>query len=153
MSASLIRCFRPDSFYTSWKHVLVAPGDFLISRLGLSSISVIKIDVEGGELEVIEGLRSSIGEYEPFILFEVLPHYLAVTDEGLDEKTIEFRTKRIRKLESILREKGYTIFQVSHGRILNKINRINPVVGPDLSRGNYLAIPGSKENEFLELFK
>ena len=152
-SSSVVKDFRPDSFYSYWQYVFVATGDFIISNLGLSSISVIKIDIEGGELEAIEGCRTIMGEHEPFIIFEVLSHYLVITKESLDAKTIEIRTKRIRQLENVLKEKDYSIFQIQPGKVLKKIIIINPGTEPDLSNTNYLAIPRSKEKEFLTLSK
>lgn len=150
-AATLIKGFRPDSFYSDWQYVSIVTGDSLMPNLGLSSLSIIKIDVEGGELEVIEGLRTTIAKYKPFIIFEVLPHYLAITDKHLDANTIEFRTGRIRQLENILKEEGYAIFQIYPGKILKKIDRFNPGTEPDLSKVDYLAIPCNEENDFLSL--
>jgi FkbM family methyltransferase len=44
---------------------------FLPSKVG----SILKVDVEGAELEVIEGLKSWINETRPIIIIEVLPVY------------------------------------------------------------------------------
>lgn len=150
-SASLIKGFRPESFYSMSKLVYVAPGDSIIESLDLSSISIIKIDVEGAELEVIEGLRASIRKYEPFIIFEILPHYLVISDEAIDEKTMQFREKRIRQLENILSEEGYSIFKILPGKGLKKVTMVEPGTLPDLSDSNYLGLPSHLEDGFLSL--
>ena len=152
-SASLVEGFRPDSFYSDAKFVYFAKGDDIIQDLGLSAISVIKIDVEGGEIEVVEGLKDSIDIYMPFILFEVLPHYLAITDERLDEDMTAFRTRRIGRLEHILREAGYTIYQIWSGTELRRVSHIDPGTTPGLSKADYLAVPGSEEDDFLRVFE
>lgn len=63
--------FRDDSFYKWSKPILAMPGD----DLSIDDISVIKIDVEGSELEVLQGLIETIDKFSPFILFEVLSLY------------------------------------------------------------------------------
>lgn len=150
-TGSIVEGFRPSAFYSNSQYVYVAQGDVVISDLGLSSISVIKIDVEGGELEVLKGLRNTIARYKPFVIFEVLPHYLAITKESLDMKTVEFRTKRIRQIEEFFKGEGYSIFQIQPDRVLKKLSRIDPEETPDLSKSDYLAIPSNEENEFLNL--
>lgn len=152
-SASFVEGFRPDSFYSSAKVIYVAKGDDIIQDLELSAISVIKIDVEGGEMEVVEGLRRSLDVYKPFILFEVLPHYLAITDEPLDEDMTAFRTKRIGRLEVILREAGYTIYQIWSKTQLRRVSHIDPGTTPGLSKADYLAVPTSEEDNFLRVFE
>ena len=55
--ASLIRGFGPCSFYGSRsKYTVALSGDEVIAAMGIDAISLIKIDVDGGELEVIKRL-------------------------------------------------------------------------------------------------
>src|ERR1700688_1827981 len=103
----MVKNFRPESFYTEDRYVCVRKGDELISELQVTSVSAIKIDVEGAELEVIEGLLDMIGAKRPFIVFEVLNHFLAVTGDKLDDQHIRFRESRIEKMEDILRQRDY----------------------------------------------
>lgn len=148
-TSSVIEGFRPQTFYSHPQLVFLAQGDAVISDLRIESISVIKVDVEGGELEVIRGLRKSLSRHKPFIIFEVLPHYLAVTNESLDEETIKFREGRIRQMENIFREEAYSIFQIQPGNVLKKADKIEPESTPDLSTSDYLAIPAGQENNFI----
>jgi FkbM family methyltransferase len=46
-------------------------GDEFFGMLEVGSICVIKIDVEGAEMEVLQGLRSTIEKSRPFILCEI----------------------------------------------------------------------------------
>ena len=49
----------------------------------ISSIALIKIDVEGAEPAVLRGLKVSIEKYSPFIIFLVLNNYLVITNGNL----------------------------------------------------------------------
>ncbi len=53
-------------------NTIVMKGDTLVKMLNPEKISVIKIDVEGAELEVIRGLEETIDKYKPILYFEML---------------------------------------------------------------------------------
>ena len=145
--ASMVDGFRPDNFYNYKRHIYAARGDEVIDSLGISSIALIKIDVEGAELEVIKGLRMTIEKHRPFILFEVLHHYLVMTKETLDRESIDFRESRIKELEEILRTRRYHIYQIIGNKEIIKIAKIEPKVVNDLASTNYIAVPDEKEND------
>jgi FkbM family methyltransferase len=151
-TASMIQNFRPNSFYTSYRYVCVRKGDELIAELRLPSISAIKIDVEGAELEVIEGLLDAIREKMPFIIFEVLNHYLAVTGEKLDARVIRFRESRIEKMEYLLTGQGYQIYNVLSRNVLKRVRKIQPTVSADMSITNYVAVSKLDVGSFLGAF-
>lgn len=69
----------------------------------IDEIAVLKIDVEGGELEVLESLQKSIDYYKPIIILEVLPVY---------NKSNSDRLERQQKLEKILFNLNYDIFRI-----------------------------------------
>jgi len=140
-AASIVEKFRPDSFYAASRCIYVRKGDELLEDLKIGRVSTIKMDVEGAELEVIEGLASTIQEKTPFIIFEVLNHYLAATGQKLDEQTIRFRESRIEKLETILRGRDYEIYNVVPPNTLRKVRKIEPTASADLSITSYLAVP------------
>lgn len=151
-TVSMVKHFRPESFYTSRRYAYVRKGDEVISELQVTSVSAIKIDVEGAELEVIEGLLDTIGAKMPFIIFEVLNHFLAVTGDKLDDQYIRFRESRIERMEDILRQLDYVIFNVLPGNRLKKVSKIIPPVSADLSVTNYLAVSKLDLNSFLRFF-
>lgn len=148
--ASMVEGFRPDDFYDYKKYIYAARGDEVIDSLEIPSIALIKIDVEGAELEVIKGLEMKIGEHRPFILFEVLHHYLVVTNQELDKETMEFRDSRTRELEAILRGKSYQIYQIIGNEQAIKIQKIEPKVVNDLESTDYIAVPEEKEAVFCQ---
>lgn len=140
-TASLVGGFRPPSFYTEEQWVPVLRGDDAISGLDLEAIAVVKIDVEGGELEVVRGLVSTLEQFSPLIVFEVLHHYLAATGSSIDEETIEFRETRLAEMEAMLRSGGYTIYRIVGSSRVQRIDRIAPTVSEDLRLTDYVAVP------------
>jgi len=151
VTASTVQSFRPDDFYRGYEYVCVRNGDEVIAELDLGAIAVIKIDVEGAELEVIEGLSNTIGQQQPFVVFEVLNFYLLVTNQALPEQTVKFRRNRIEKLEHLLRSFGHEIYRVVPGG-LQAIRKIQPESTPDLRCANYVAVPRNSEERFLKQF-
>jgi FkbM family methyltransferase len=152
-SASTIENFRPESFYSGYRYVWVRKGDEVVSELQLPKISTIKIDVEGGELEVLLGLSDTIREQQPFIIFEVLNFYLVLSGEKLDEAVIAFRRERIDGIERTLRGAGYDIYQVLPEPALKKVETIQPGTTADLSATNYVAIPKDQVSTFFASFQ
>lgn len=149
--ASIVDGFRPKNFYSYAKYVYAAYGDEVIDSLNIAAITLIKVDVEGAELEVIRGLKATIEKYRPFILFEVLHHYLAVTKEELDKKTIDFRESRIQELEEIIRARRYHVYQIDGSKALTKTAKIEPKFVNDLASTDFIAVPHEHESEFCGL--
>ena len=54
--------------------------DDLVETMGIGRVGLIKIDVDGGELEALEGARTLIRRDHPTVLFELCPYLL--TDAG-----------------------------------------------------------------------
>jgi FkbM family methyltransferase len=150
--STTVENFRPDSFYTSSQDICVRKGDEVMTELGISSICAIKIDVEGGELEVIEGLSETTREKAPPIIFEVLNHDIALAGERLDEQTIRFRQGRVEQMESHLRGQGDQIYNMLPGNILKRVRKIQPRMSKDLSDTNYIAVSPHDDASLLGAF-
>jgi FkbM family methyltransferase len=133
-TASTVKDFRPENFHSSYSYVCLRKGDELISELQVTSIAAIKIDVEGAELEVIEGLLETIEMKKPTIIFEVLNHFVIGTGAKLDDEHIRFRESRIAKMEDLLRRREYEIYNVLPGNRLKNIRKIVPPVSADFIR-------------------
>jgi len=100
-SASLIGEFRPGGIIRSQIFVPTFRYDRVASVLGLGSVGIVKIDVEGAEIEVLLSLTGMIQRDKPVILLEVVPTY-----------SIAFRIERQKELEGFLHSISYTIFRV-----------------------------------------
>ena len=79
-----------------------------IDSLGLKRVDFIKIDVEGMELEVLEGARETIATHKPHMLIEVI------------------KTDRT-KLEGVLTAAGYKLFPM--GINILALHAADPAVG------------------------
>ncbi len=156
-AASLIHNFRPASSYDSTKYTVTLAGDEVVAAMGIDAISVIKIDVEGGELEVIRGFEKTLSTIRPFLIFEVLNFNLyrdpadADTIDGrdLDEQTVRFRTARTRTMEDLLSRLSYRLFQIQPEG-LQEITQIKPTTRPTLEDVNYLAVPAGRRDAFFQ---
>jgi len=60
-----------DGLGTFAHSAITMAGDEVIHHLAPREISVIKIDVEGGELEVLLGLQETLKQYRPYLYVEI----------------------------------------------------------------------------------
>ena len=148
--SSIVSGFRPSDFYESSMQVSAMPGDRILNDLKLKKIAMVKIDVEGAELEVVEGLRQTLQNHLPVIHFEVLNHFLIVSGSGLDDRTKSLREARAEKLEQALRSLGYVIYQVFRHGAIHRISKIKPRSVPTQSSANYFAVFKNDQREFTE---
>jgi hypothetical protein len=111
--------------------------------LGVRQIAAIKIDVEGGELDVLQGLERTIRSASPCVFCEVLPVFDVQTDLG------RFRLRRQTELRDWLRNQGYTIFRCD-GEAMQQVDDFG--VHSDLRLVNYVFVPGTELNTFRRQF-
>ncbi len=71
--------------------VEVRRGDDLLESLGIDRLDLIKIDVEGMEVDVLAGLRQSLVRHRPAVICEVVPRLQERAGHAGDEVT-EFLT-------------------------------------------------------------
>ncbi|WP_013321743.1 FkbM family methyltransferase [Gloeothece verrucosa] len=142
--ASVIDGYREKSFYNAEQYTLLCEGDFLLKELKINSISIIKIDVEGAELEVIEGLKNSIVQYKPFIICEIL----AIKDK---DEMAHHKKNRVNRLEKILKNENYLIGRIYKNNKIVILDEIDLYSKPVESTFDYLFVPQAM-NKFFELF-
>lgn len=112
-SASIISDIRDSS--TIYRTEFVPCFKFSDLNLPeLKAISIIKIDVEGAELEVLNSLADSIIKYRPFILIEILPVY------DISNTT---RLNRQKAIEELLVSWRYKIFRI-HKQVKSAVIRL-----------------------------
>jgi FkbM family methyltransferase len=75
--------------------------DSVVSELLLSSVKLIKIDVEGMELKCLTGGLKTITEFKPIVIFETLEAFVDTNGYG-----------HIDSLEKFFLDRGYNIFEV-----------------------------------------
>jgi FkbM family methyltransferase len=137
-SACMIDNFRPDNKIYARTIVPVFQYTSLAGILGEKSVGIVKIDVEGAELEVVKSLLELIKRDKPIILIELLPVY------SVDNT---FRKNRQDELEQIFADTDYAISRVEKTPS-NAFSCLNPVeeieIHSDLTRCDYVILPSAQ---------
>jgi FkbM family methyltransferase len=134
-SASVIRNFRPDQKVYERIFIPVCSFEKANSLLDLKQIAIIKIDVEGAELEVLNSLQITIREQRPLLMIEILPCYSVENEQ---------RIMRQEKIEKLLFGFNYKFFRVSipDGTNFEKLEPIDRIgFNDDLKRCEYVMVP------------
>jgi len=83
------------------------PADDFFGKMNLESLCVIKIDVEGAEQEVLQGITGTIKKYKPYIFCEIW----SIPD--VDHVTYDEKIERLKSIYDILKNLQYKILGVS----------------------------------------
>lgn len=116
-------------------------GDDIIQEIGIRLIAVIKIDVEGAEYEVFDGIRETLKRHRPFVLFEVLPNFFGAERQLLPADQRKENQERADRVMRILSDLDY------HVRPVEKKHRDVNIKAFDLDNrtgfmgSNFLASP------------
>jgi len=141
-AASMIENFRPGQKTFKKEYIPLFDLDSLKNKINLDSMSILKIDVEGAELEVLTSFKKEIGEKKPIILIEILPTYnIQNTD----------RLERQNKIQQLLFNYGYSIFRViKKDEVLLELLEISEIeIHADINKSEYVMVPSSKKAMFL----
>jgi FkbM family methyltransferase len=142
-SASIVDGFRSWERYRREQPVAVFRGDPLLHDL--RELSILKIDVEGAELEVVAGLQETIGGLRPYVFCEILPVFDATTETGC------FRQRRQDTLLAMLHALGYTLFRMLPDDSVVELRTID--VHGDLALCNYVFVPDAELQQFRQMFR
>lgn len=127
----------PDLYATqeTWDRtpVAVLPGDEALAALGIGRVGVLKIDVEGAELEVIRGLEGTLRAHRPSVICELLPSY------SPGQKRWAFRQPRTEAVVATMRSLGYRLFRLLPSGGAVPLETIAP--HSDNSLTNYAFVP------------
>ena len=140
-AASMVPAFRADRSTTGEIMVPVFRFEKLLNFIP-ERVAIVKIDVEGAELEVLQGMGDFLQSRSPLILFEVLPVYTAENHMRLDRQT---------KVEALLRRLNYVVFRVrkdAYGAYagLGQITSLG--IHGDLNQCDYVGVPAAQVAEF-----
>ena len=100
--------------------------DDAVAAAGLDRVDLIKLDVDGHELDVLRGARTILKQHHPAIVMELSPY------------TIEERGQDPSELIALLQDQGYRFYDLA-GRSLATANRPVPKIPAGYSM-NVLAI-------------
>ena len=102
-SATLIEDLRP-TWNLSKRYIPCYDFDQVSATLELTDISLIKIDVEGAELQVLKGMSNTIQNFRPIMLCEVL-----YADAAADAS---FNERRNSEMIQLFNELNYNVLQL-----------------------------------------
>lgn len=135
--ATTVDGFRRDRKISSEKLIPVFPLDEIIGELP-EKVGIVKIDVEGGELEALTGMAGFIRLQSPLILIEILPVY---NDEH------KLRYERQLKIEALFRDWGYVINRVckDNANRFDRFERVSEIgVHGTLEGCDYVVCPSDR---------
>ena len=140
-AASMIEDFRPDQKTFKKEFIPLFNLDSLKNKINLDSISILKIDVEGAELEVLNSFKKEIEEKKPIILIEILPVYNAQNVR---------RIERQNKIQNMLKDFDYSIFRViKQDDILLDLQEISEIgIHGNMNDSEYVMVPKVKKEVF-----
>ena len=141
-SASILRNFRDPAIdgMKTYIHVSLQSGSEALATLG-AVVGIIKVDVEGAELEVLRGLEAQMKSSRPLGIFEVLPIY------DRNHKVGAYRLERQNELLKILRNLDYKVLRLEPPNICRLIADIG--VHGDMALTDYLFVPGERLKELV----
>lgn len=141
-SASIIENFRDDQSVDHFMYIPVVREESVKMLLPDVKNCLLKVDVEGAELEVIAGLQNWIQNQRPLVIAEVLPVYA---------KENTFRLERQLELESCLKKMNYKIARIDKQNIaLHEINEIG--IHGDVEKSDYVFYPSEFREKISPLF-
>jgi FkbM family methyltransferase len=141
-TASVVEQIRPDAMIEKKEFVYLTRLDDLIQNFE-ENIAIIKIDVEGAELDVIKGATAIIRKHRPVILIEILPSY-SISNT--------WRVARQMELEKLLKVLEYKIILIAKDKNNNLLSfkHIDEIgITSNILERDYILIP----NDELSLIK
>lgn len=86
--------------------------DHLVAERGITGVDFVKIDVEGMELEVMQGSKAALQRFRPMLYFETLSRYGDV-----------HAGSNFQLIESFLADEcGYELFRIGHSGELERVS-------------------------------
>lgn len=142
-SASIIAEFRPQQQIHHSIYVPVFNYSIINYHLPDCLNPILKIDVEGAELEVLQGIYPWVEKVKPIILIEILPVY---NSENL------FRLSRQQTIESMLCSLDYKISRINKTSLsLTDLSEIG--IHSSLEDCDYILYSSSLKEKIDSLFK
>jgi len=136
--ASIEQSFRLNRMIVKSEDIIAHNLDSLPKHISLKNVSIIKIDVEGSEFDVLEVLRQPIQTNRPYILIEILPVYSSGNT---------FRLGQQEKIEEFLRDNNYTLYRIHHNiESVLRFEHIQDIgIHDNLDLCEYLCVPEESE--------
>lgn len=115
-AASIITDLRPGK--TFFDHIYVPLLNFtdITKSVDFKSVSLVKIDVEGAELQVLETMKDFISHFKPLVICEILWSH--------NQEKLPDCAKRNEGIINLLNEINYSIYQIHKSKNHDKIEKL-----------------------------
>ena len=114
-TGSVVTDLRP-SFYSRRESVFALEYDRLLID---TTVQCVKIDVEGGELEALTGMRNLISRNRPYIICEIL--------DSFSDNVLSLTQQRAEQVCVFLKEQDYSIIQLVQNDKATRIVSFNEI--------------------------
>jgi FkbM family methyltransferase len=156
-SATLGLDLRPKKMYAFKSFVGVSTGDDLLSQLDQHPIFLIKIDVEGLELDVLKGMEDILLNKRPPVYFEVLgcrhlldgvnathwADYFGKLEKREVEELVSQRRENQIQLVEFFRVRNYKLYRCNEDHRFVRVTTLDPSPKP---QEDFLALPQELED-------
>ncbi|MDB9964265.1 FkbM family methyltransferase [Vicingaceae bacterium] len=143
-TASIIPNFRLNQKIVKKQYVPLYDISYFEKFIEGKSVSILKIDVEGAELEVLASFSSLLEIYKPFLLIEILPAY---------DDSNKIRIDRQNEIKNILHDSDYSILRISKSKL--RIDKFIPLddfgIHSDLALCDYVCVHKSYLKSLLSI--
>ncbi len=102
-AASMVKDFRPQAKVRKTVFIPCFSVNDIQEVFNPGVVGIIKVDVEGAELDVLKGLTSLLDSSRPFVVMEILPSYTSDNKERLGRQM---------EIEVILGQYNYSILRI-----------------------------------------
>lgn len=125
VSGTITNAVRPESMYKDRIAVCVTKGDLVLKDC--EKIALIKIDAEGSEPQILNGLQETIKKHRPVFIIEVVP-FSHLEDNSYDRRyfgqlpdderirLVNARKLHHQRIESFFTELNYLFFNLTDGK-------------------------------------
>lgn len=141
---------HPQGRFRQRSQLRIEPGDLVLAQLAFPRVGLLKIDVEGLELDVLQGLTATIDAQRPLVIFEVLRYAdLAATGSGPDvERAVAYRRAHARELGAYFGSRDYVVFKLCRDTELRPVTELDPGPATDPVEMDHIAVPRERAADF-----
>jgi FkbM family methyltransferase len=152
-AASMVRDLRPGKRPLRTQYIATLVFDDVAHPLGIEGIGVVKIDVEGAELEVLSGMTRFLQQHRPLVTCEVLHAHTAAQLGLMHERNL--------RLRSLLERSSYAPLRIQKDAGQTRVTGLAPIADfPDEVFSHrsspavcdYLFVPRERERETVAAF-
>lgn len=145
-AATIVENFRGEDFHDRVKCVSLLNGDKALEDLAIDAVSMIKIDVEGSELDVLLGLHGTLTRTRPYIVIEILPiHDIAIPANVL-------RKEKSDQIVSLMNDIDYRMYRILSGPPVKLVRIVDIEIHSDLKLCNYFCVPDEQDKQMRDRF-